>query len=157
MHAFGTWLSRFLRGGVLLSSAEQWLLAEMLEALPVQLSDLARRQLASFNLAQREIDGRSINFYLPRRGVPDLQLLPTTEIECPLVRITVRHIASGEIVHATLNAVNGRVFCMSFSRAVAGLGDGGFEVLDTAESWRAFFLEGSPNNSLKRTDQSLRD
>ena len=71
---FGNWITRFLRGGQNLTGAEHRLLCLLVENLPPHLRDTAERQFESYNLAQREIDGRALNFY--RVGVVEAECFP---------------------------------------------------------------------------------
>ena len=150
MYQFGNWLTRALRGGVTLHPAEQWLLAQLVAALPEHLKATVQAQLRSYNLAQREIDGRAINLYRRPDLSPQMPLLPMTVAEAPLVRLTVKTV-SDESLHTTLNAVSGRVFCMALSRSVHGIPVDGLSVLQVAQAWRSNFRECAPNNLFKPT------
>lgn len=65
---FGTSLSRFIRGGVILSGLEVWALKALVSSLPPELQQVVEAQFQRYVLVQREIDGRALNFY-PRRSV----------------------------------------------------------------------------------------
>jgi hypothetical protein len=150
MYEFGNWLTRALRGGVALSPAEQWLLAQLVAALPEHLIATVQAQLRSYNLAQREIDGRAINFYRRPALSPQMPLLPMSTAEAPLVRLTAS-LVPGEPVHATLNAVTGRVFCMALNRSVQGVPASVLRVIQVTQAWRSNFPVCAPNNSFKPT------
>src|SRR5690606_10244942 len=98
------WITRALRGGVILYPAEQWLLAQLVAALPGHLTATVQAQLRSYNLAQREIDGRAINLYRSPVLLPQVPLLPMSVAEAPLIRLTASS-DTDEPLHATLNAV----------------------------------------------------
>jgi hypothetical protein len=138
MYTFGNWMTRALRGGVTLSPAEQWLLDRLVRALPDDLRDITHAQLVSYNLAQREVDGRAVNFYRRPALLPNMPLLPMSVGEAPLVRLSTST-GSGDPVHATLNAVSGRVFCIAFSRAIGALSPSDLAVAKVTEAWRSNF------------------
>lgn len=150
MYKFGSWIGRVVHGGVSLSPAEQWSLQQLLGNLPAHLKPIVDRQIASYNLAQREWDGRAINFYrIPamQAGVPLLDMPP--QVDWPLVRITASVAKSPELVHATLSAVGGRVFSMSFNRPVNGLPASDMRLTKVKEAWRSNFPHGRPDAAFK--------
>ena len=120
---FGNWITRLLRGGQTLTDAEHRLLCLLVEQLPPHLRDTVERQFESYNLAQREIDGRALNFY--RVGLGGSGVLPatprlTSRLDvAPLIRISASVAGEDEPLHAVLTAVSGRAFSVSFSRAVS--------------------------------------
>jgi hypothetical protein len=122
---YGSWLTRLIRAGTTLTLAEHRLLCALVDALPSYLRDIVERQFASYNLVQREIDKRALNFYRVRLGksgvLPVVPLLRSKLEVAPLVRITAKLAGDSEPLHATLTAVNGRAFSVSFSRAVPQL------------------------------------
>lgn len=147
---FGTRLTRsFLGAGTDLTETEHRITEELIASLPEWLRATVEIQIDAYNLVQREIDGRALNFYRkrPGRGVC-MDGLPKLEMygdEAPLARITIRVGDEGQTVHATLNAVAGRVFCVAFSRRVDALPAGTkLTVTDRKEAWRSNFPR--PNN-----------
>ena len=148
MYEFGNWLTRALRGGVTLYPAEQWLLAQLVSALPEHLKATVDAQLSSYNLAQREADGRAINLYRRPALLPQMPLLPMNTVEAPLVRLTVNAATDGPI-HATLNAVSGRVFCMALSRSVRDVSPLSFGGTQITQAWRSNFPACAPNSSFR--------
>jgi hypothetical protein len=120
---FGNWITRFLRGGQTLTDAEHRLLCLLVEELPTTLRATVERQFESYNLVQREIDGRALNFYrirLGKGGVLPVNPLLTSKLDvAPLVRISAKIAGEIEPLHAVLTAVSGRAFSVSFSRAVS--------------------------------------
>lgn len=155
MYKFGNWLTRALRGGITLYPAEQWLLVQLVAALPTHLEATVQAQLRSYNLAQREIDGRAINLYRKPILLPQMPLLPMSVMEAPLIRLTTSTDSFGP-VHATLNAVSGRVFCMALSRSVQGIMPSGLQIDHVTEAWRSNFPVPAPNKSFKPTAHWLR-
>jgi hypothetical protein len=120
---FGNWITRLLRGGQTLTDAEHRLLCILVGELPSHLRETVERQFESYNLAQREIDGRALNFYcvrLGRSGVAPVSPLLSSKLDvAPLVRISAKVEGEVEPLHAVLTAVSGRAFSVSFSRAVS--------------------------------------
>ena len=57
---FGNAISRLLWGGVCLSPLESGLLRRMVNELPQNLRAIVEAQFESYNLAQREADGRAL-------------------------------------------------------------------------------------------------
>ena len=75
-------------------------------------------------------------------GFPNLEMHGD---EAPLMRIAVQLGDESEPVHATLNAVSGRVFCVAFSRRVDGIpSTATVTVTDRKDAWRSNFTR--PNN-----------
>lgn len=142
---FGTFLTRsFLGAGTDLTEVEHRITEELIASLPEWLKTTVEIQMDAYNLVQREIDGRALNFYRKRlgRGVC-MDGLPSLEMhgdEAPLARITLQVGGGRETVHATLNAVAGRVFCIAFNRRVDALPVGTtLTVTDRKEAWRSNF------------------
>ncbi|MFZ5724238.1 MAG: hypothetical protein ACOY33_11330 [Pseudomonadota bacterium] len=148
-HRFGNFLTRLLWGGTVLSPVEARLFEACMSALPDHLRTVVEAQVASCNLLQREIDGRALNFYRKGRSATDTPKLKMLVTEAPLIRISARVYGLKEPVHALLVAVNGRLFCMSLSRAVNSLGAGsGVRVEKVSQAWRSnFSLPGTPERS----------
>src|SRR5512139_853886 len=105
---FGNWLTRLVRGGQTLTDAEHRLLCLLVEELPPHLRDTVERQFASYNLAQREIDRRALNFYRVRLGrsgvLPVTPRLASKLDVAPLVRISATVAGEVEPLHAVLTA-----------------------------------------------------
>ena len=140
---FGTRLTRFLRGGVVLSDLEGWTLQTLVSSLPAGLRQIVEAQFQRYVLVQREVDGRALNFY-PRRSEMKAGLFaPALKMEVeetPLVRIKFSVTGHGRSLHAVLTAVLGRAFCVSFSNdtrpfAAASV----FELENVEQAWRSNF------------------
>jgi hypothetical protein len=149
---FGTSLSRFMRGGVVLSDLERWVLRTLVSSLPLELRQVVEAQFQRYVLVQREVDGRALNFY-PRRSEMrkglSAPLLQMAGEDAPLVRIKFSVANHPLNFHAVLSAVLGRAFCVSFSndvRPFAGASD--FKLEDVEQSWRSNF-------SLAKVQQSF--
>jgi hypothetical protein len=142
---FGSWITRLLRGGQTLTDAEHRLLCLLVAALPPHLRDTVERQFESYNLAQREIDRRGLNFYrvgLGRSGVLPVTPRLTSKLDvAPLVRISVTVTSEVEPLHAVLTAVSGRAFSVSFSRAVSDRQKPEALSIDTVtQAWKSNFV-----------------
>jgi len=140
--SFGNWVSRLLWRGTVLSPLEYELLVALVEALPVPMREIVVAQIQSYNLVQREADGRALNFYRKKRGdVTDMKgipLLDSTRAEAPLVRLSAVVAGDPEPIHAVLTAVNGRAFCVTLSRSVHDRAvRGPIEVIRIEQAWRS--------------------
>ncbi len=144
-HHFGTfWTRSFLGAGINLSEIEHRLTEELIASLPDWLRTTVEAQFESYNLAQRQVDGRELNFYRKIGGrvncMDGLPVLTMHGEEAPLMRITVRLGDEQKSVHATLTAVSGRAFCVGFSQRVDGYPEGTtVTVIGSKEAWRSNF------------------
>jgi len=140
---FGTTLSRFFRGGVLLSELESEVTKRLVSELPPDLREIVEAQFAAYELAQREVDGRALNFYPRRKDMPNRFSAPLLQMEvaeAPLVRMQFSLGNPSVVLHAVLTAVQGRVFCVSFSQDVRPLKNSAtLEVLKVVHAWRSNF------------------
>jgi hypothetical protein len=139
---FGNAFTRLVWGGVRLRDSERKLLELAVDELPEDVRRTVDAQLCAYNLAQRESDGRAINFYRKAGKQPndmaDVALLPMRVNDAPLVKITAKFEAAPEPVHAVLTAVGNRVFCISFSRKLTSQDDASpVAVLRSVASWRS--------------------
>lgn len=118
---FGTWITRLMRGGCRLTDGEHLVLTQLVEHVDPSIKSVVDAQFEEYNLVQREVDGRALNFYKivrGKKGLSDALLLFMDRDEATLVRISLDIPGTSEVLHATLTAVNGRVFCASFSQPV---------------------------------------
>ena len=120
------------------------MLVALVEALPDPLRKNVEAQFSAYNLVQRESDGRALNFYRERNGVPNnmtgLPLLKHKGTEAPLVRVTALIGQGHEPLHAVLTAVDGRAFCVSFSRSLGrDVSAEAVRVESTVQAWRSNF------------------
>jgi len=138
---FGNFVERLLWGGTRLTDVEFGLLEQLVASLPPPLRSTVERQFEAYNLVQREVDGRALNFYRKKGGqASNMEGLPLLEMivdEAPLVRLTASVSGDSEPLHATLTAVKGRVFCMALSRPVRP--EGSVNVSDIKQAWRSNF------------------
>ena len=138
---FGNFIERLRWGGTRLTEVEFGLLQQLVVSLPPTLRSVVERQFEAYNLVQREVDGRALNFYRKKEGKSDnMKGLPMLEMiveEAPLVRLRANVSGDDEPLHATLNAVKGRVFCMALSRPVRA--EGSVSVSDVKQAWRSNF------------------
>ena len=152
---FGTVFSRLMWGGTILSPFECAVLERLVAELPTSLRETVEAQMDSYNLVQREVDGRALNFYRKVRGrvsmegVPLLQM--TVEI-APLMRLTLAT-QSCEI-HAVLTAVQGQAFSVTFDQDARSFRTlTAFQVSKVTHAWRSNFhvLNMTPNNAMQRS------
>jgi hypothetical protein len=138
---FGNRLTRLLSGGAVLCPAENALLDAMVTALPPAMRAVVEAQFDAYNLVQREVDGRALNFYRKARGAVTSEGLPLLSLkaqEAPLVRLTVRVGDSVAPVHAVLTAVDGRAFSLTTDRALEAEERGGAVVVERVlDAWRS--------------------
>ena len=144
---FGGPIARLMRGGTTLSGTEHRVLCCLVDALPVDLRTIVTAQLNAYNLVQREIDGRALNFYRFKTGLPafvdDLPRIEMKTDESPLVRARLSIEGEEEPLHAVLAAVRGRVFCISFGRPPQLMNAHRVQVLHAEQSWRSSVVLGS--------------
>jgi hypothetical protein len=139
---FGSILARVFRGGARLSDEEHALACSLVESLPADLQSVVSMQFDSYNLVQREVDRRALNFYRLSffgRPLPPTQLLKMTVEEAPLIRITAKVAGDDRPLHATLSAVNGQAFCIAFDRPVPKVGSPDIVVSKVTQAWRSNF------------------
>lgn len=140
---FGNLVSRVVWGGVRLSPLESGLLQRMVEELPDWLRTVVEAQFEAYNLAQREADGRAINFYrkkLRRVDHSGMPLLTMKDTEAPLLRAVFTAGSDKTEYHAVLTAVNGRAFCLTFDADMRPLSVvKEFAVTKITQSWRSNF------------------
>jgi hypothetical protein len=121
---FGSWATRCILGsGVTLSDSEHHLLGLLVGELPPHLRLKVECQFESYNLVQREIDKRTLNFYRSRawrHGVLPVSPLLKSKLEvAPLMRLSLKVAGQPALLHVVLTSVGGRAFSVSFSRPVA--------------------------------------
>jgi hypothetical protein len=118
---FGNLVTRIFRGGVVLMPIEEALLRLSVEELPTALQSIVESHINAYNLVQREVDGRALNFYrIEGRRVKrdDLQPLPIKSGEVELLSVAFSIEANAEDMHATLSAVDKYFFCMALSKSL---------------------------------------
>jgi hypothetical protein len=117
---------------------EHQLIERLVAALPASLRVTVESQFEAYNLVQREVDGRALNFdrmIARRMDVRGIPLLDMRQDASPLSRLTARIEGEAEPLHATLTAVAGRAFCVAFSRALPP--KGGVSVIETHQACRS--------------------
>ena len=142
---FGSIFTRsFLGSGSTLTDVEHSLTEELISRLPDSLKCIVESQIDAYNLVQREIDGRALNFYRVGLGrslrMARIPVLEMDSEESPLIRISASVEGDPKPINATLTAVNGRVFCVAFGRRVDGYPTGTrVEVTGVKKAWRSNF------------------
>ena len=142
---FGNVFTRLAWGGVRLRDSESRLLELAVDELPTEIRQTVDAQLRAYNLAQRESDGRAINFYRKvgnlSKNMTGIAQLSTKIDDVPLVKITAEIGGTTEHVHAVLKATGNRVFCISFSRALSRQDDASpVTLVRSVASWRSNVL-----------------
>lgn len=110
-----------MHGGVVLSPVEEVAIDRLIASLPDELRAIAEAQFASYNLVQREVDGRALNFYRIVRGRPShdgMPLQPRWQAETSLVRVSIAIQGAPAPLRAGLVAIGGRAFSVVFDRPV---------------------------------------
>lgn len=157
---YGTFLSRLLWRGISLTESEFAVLQVLVSALPDGIRRTVEMQFDVYNLVQREIDGREINFYRKSRHPwpTTIPMLQSRAAEAPLVKLTAEIEGDSAPVHAVLSAVNGRVFCMTLDRRLTNDRAGSLKrVYNIVQSWRSNFVDSSTTPSKSdKTDLSNR-
>ena len=138
---FGNLLTRLFRGGTRLTDAEYYVLKTLVESLDPKLRGVVESHFEEYNLVQREVDARALNFYRVKIGgghpIEVTNPLVMEADEEPLVRITLA-VPGENPIHAVLTAVCGRAFCVTFDRCLP-LPDFNTKpsVTDIKQSWRS--------------------
>jgi len=137
-------MERLLWGGAKLTEVEFGLLQALVAPLPAPLRTTVEAQFEAYNFAQREVDGRALNFCRKTKngkeedmgGLPRLHM-DMRVAEAPLVQLKVSVVGETEPVHATLIAAEGRVCCMALNRPVASHGK--VIIINVDKAWRSNF------------------
>jgi hypothetical protein len=136
---FGSALRRLLRGGHRLNAAEFRVLETLVQALPPHLGPIVDAQFDAYDLVQREVDGRALNFYRTGRSSPAPPMLPGPAVDAPLLKARFAS-PDGKPLHAVLAASGGRAFCITFDRPLPNAWRPGDLVAeDVRPSWRSPF------------------
>jgi hypothetical protein len=157
---FGTLITRLLWGGTTLTKLECLVVEAMIENLPEWLGKTVRSQIEGYNLVQREHDGRTLNFYRKLGGRPNnMEGLPLLNMNCEdakLVGVTFRFADIDAKIDATITAIRGRMFCVSFDRALRTIKTKAPPIAEhVRHSWRSHFPEPqSQNNPMERSGGS---
>lgn len=100
---------------------EQRLIAEVMNALPVEAAEILQKQIEHYNLVQRDGNRQKSVFYRIERGThafPGELRFPRQARDAKFARVTFtipRHAAP---YHATFHAYKGRLFQIAFDRSV---------------------------------------
>lgn len=144
---FSNLMTRILGGGVRLTDAEHFLVSALVERLDPEIRGVVESQFEQYNLVQREVDGRALNFYRKSRGrvVEPSALLDMKGTESPLIKIAVGVPGDKKPLRAVLTAVGGRAFCVTFDRAPPRPRlDPNVSVVSTTQSWMSEIGARSP-------------
>lgn len=139
---FGSLLLRRIHGGVVLQKGEYQIVASMVAELPDHLRGPVESQLNECNLAQRDVGGRTLNFYkmgfFAAKPKPLQTVLDGKAEHACLVRVSVCTPGDGEALEAELNVVAGSAFCVSFSRPIPQAVDGqSLKITTVVQAWQS--------------------
>ena len=128
----------------MLRKGEHQIVASMVAELPDHLRGPVERQFDACNLAQRAVDGRTLNFYKMSFFFTKPQQLQTVLYgrtqDAALMRVSVSIPGDAETLQVTLNAVVGKAFCVSFSRPLPEIRDGqSLKITTVTHAWRSNF------------------
>ena len=115
----GFW-TRLLRGGVILSPFERFLLRILEQHGPAEMVTLLRQQWRGLNLIQRSPDWQELRFYrlvAARVDRTDLPKLPVRDGEVKLLSVALRPTADMAIVNINFWAVDGWFFSLNADRS----------------------------------------
>ncbi len=114
----GVW-TRLLRGGVVLSPFERFLLTILEQHVPAEMVTPLRGQWRGLNLIQRSPDWRELRFYRLVRGRVDRTALPKLSVrdgEVKLLSVALSPAGATKIVNINFWAVNGWFFSLNSDR-----------------------------------------
>ena len=137
---FGNNLQRFFGGGVKLWSIEKILLVKFFEYLPDGIRRTVEKQIDQYNLVQREINGRAVNFYCKKflNSGAKIPLLTTKVVETKLLSIQFKIPDEKNDLNANFWLVNGRFFSINFSHDMRPFKKvEKVNILDVKNSWRS--------------------
>ena len=126
----------------MLQKGEYQIVASMVAELPDHLRGPVESQFNECNFAQREVGGRTLNFYKMGFFTAKPKALQTVldgkaEHAC-LVRVSVCTPGDGEALEAELNVVAGSAFCVSFSRPIPETVDGqSLKITKVTQAWQS--------------------
>ncbi len=115
----GFW-TRLLRGGVVLSRFERFLLTILEQHVPAEMVEPLRGQWRGLNLIQRSPDWQELRFYRLIAGRVDRTDLPKLSVrdgEVKLLSVTLRPPGANDIVNVNFWAIDGWFFSLNSDRS----------------------------------------
>jgi len=112
---------RLLRGGVSLSTFDQFLLGTLLQHVPGEMATAIRKQWRGLNLVQRDPEWQELRFYRLVRGRADrseLPRLPVRDGEVKLLSLALRPADAGDLLHVNFWAIDRSFFNLNASRSL---------------------------------------
>jgi len=112
---------RLVRGGVLLTPFDGFLLRSLVRHVPAEMATVIRQQWRGLNLIQRDPEWQELRFYRLVRGrvAPgDLPNLPVRPGEVKLLSLALRPAEAGEPLHVNFWAIDRRFFNLNTSRSL---------------------------------------
>ena len=142
----GLW-TRLLRGGVVLSRFEQFLLKILEQHVPAEMGKTLRRQWRGFNLIQRSPDWQELRFYRLVSGRVDRTDLPKLSVregEVKLLSVALRSPGATDNINVNFWAVDGWLFSLNSDRSWRALRDLSDTAIESIEhSYRSNLRRGA--------------
>ena len=130
---------------------EKQVLQQLIQALPQILRTPIEAQLNAYNLVQREIDGRALNFYrkkLRHLVRDDMPPLPVKTGEIKLLGLSFSISDFTQKIHATATAIDKYFFCISFSHDLRPFATHNIiTIVDVTQSWRSNIEMNAPQGT----------
>ena len=138
----GSFLRRFILGGTQLNKFENFCLSKLVELLPKEIKEILIAQLYTINLVQREVGGRTLNFYATKLGRVNWKNTPlfsTRKSEVKLLKLELE-MQNKKKVHVNFWVVNGIFFQITFSSmesTYSGAVEENITINKVKQSWRS--------------------
>jgi len=142
-------LMRLLKGGVNLTPVEGRRLKLFQSSVPSEIQIPFDRQIAAYNLVQREIDGRALNFYRIRRWKvyrDDLPKLPVNPGEVKLLSMELGDSAASNAFYATFWVVDGYFFSINLSESIEHTAPKQIRIRKVKQCWRSNLVLGTDSS-----------
>lgn len=132
----------------MLADTERRMVEALVAGLEPPIRSIVESQFEEYNLVQREVDGRALNFYrvrlFARAPLSVSNSLDMATPQAPLIKLEVAVGEDEKPLHAVLWAVNGRAFSVSFDRRpVRTVSAEPFRIITSRQSWRSSVRVGS--------------
>ena len=136
----GSKLHRLALGGVQLTKFEDLCITKLVELVPVQIRKTLVEQLKLVSLVQREVGGRTLNFYATKFGRVNWKTAPmfkTNKDSAKLLKFDLRP-EKNRLLHVNFWVVNGHFFQITFSEDVSSFSElDDFDIVGAKQSWRS--------------------
>ena len=140
---FSNLLLNLMHNGKSISLLENKLLEILFQNLPDFIFSTIKEQFKKYNLLQREIDFKEINFYRIKKGkvfTEDFPKLKTNRQEFELMEIKFKVIKNDAAYIAKFWVVNNLFFCISFNKSIKNiLNEIDIEIISLEKSYASIF------------------